>query len=222
MSDKINDELIFLGKNVSRFVVGMEGNVSKKTKDGFSIKASGTKLSTFSESDIVNFDFDGKQIDNFLKKGSMEKEFHRHLLSYKNINYVAHTHPINTLKILCTDMSEEFSDKRIFPDQVVFNERKSCLIPYVKPGDDLSDLIKKELLKFMEKENFFPKLILLKNHGIITCGSTIDECITITEICEKSAEIFLHSHKLGIKYLTTEEINDLLEDEKEKYRKLQL
>lgn len=222
MSDKINDDLIFLGRNVSKFVVAMEGNVSKKIDNGFSIKASGTKLSTLSESDIVSFDFEGKQTTNFSKKGSMEKEFHRYLLSYENVNYVSHTHPTNTVKILCTKLSKEFSDNRIFPDQVVFNEKKSCLIPYIKPGDSLSNLIKNEVSKFIEKEKFFPKLILLKNHGIISCGSTIDECIAITEICEKSAEIFLHSYVLGINYLTNEEINELLIDEKEKYRKLQL
>lgn len=222
MLDKINDDLIFLGRSVSRFVVAMEGNVSKKLKNGFSIKASGTKLSTFSETDIITFNSEDKQVDNFNKRASMEKEFHKYLLSHEDINYVAHTHPVNTLKILCTKLSKEFSDNRIFPDQVIFNEKKSCLIPYVKPGDDLSKLIKKEVLKFIEKENFFPKLILLKNHGIISCGSTIDECIAITEICEKSAEIFLSSYKLGINYLSNEEISDLINDEKEKYRKLQL
>lgn len=222
MLNKINDDLIFLGRSLSNYVVGMEGNVSKKTKNGFSIKASGTKLSTFSEFDIVNFNFLGEQIDNFSKKGSMELEFHKYLLEYENINYIAHTHPINTLKILCTNLSEEFSNNRIFPDQVIFNQKKACLVPYVKPGKDLFNSIKTELLRFINEENFFPKLILLKNHGIITCGKTVDECIITTEICEKSAEIFLSSHKMGINYLSSKDVEELLNDEKEKYRILQL
>jgi len=222
MLDKINDDLIFLGRSISNYVVGMEGNVSKKTKSGFLIKASGTKLSTFSESDIINFNFFGEQLDNFSKKGSMELEFHKYLLGYENINYIAHTHPVNTLKILCTNLSEEFSDNRIFPDQVIFNQKKSCLISYAKPGENLFNLIKKELPKFIEKENFFPKLILLKNHGIITCGKSVDECIISTEICEKSAEIFLSSRNIGINFLSTKDVEELLNDEKEKYRTLQL
>jgi hypothetical protein len=41
----------------------------------------------------------------------------------------------------------------------------------------------------------------------------------ITEICEKSAEIFLGSILLGnIKFLSDDETNDLINDKKEKYR----
>jgi L-fuculose-phosphate aldolase len=65
----------------------------------------------------------------------------------------------------------------------------------------------------------FPKLILLKNHGIIACGKTIDECTIISEICEKSAEIFIGAiNTNNINFLTDESINDLIVDKNEKYR----
>jgi ribulose-5-phosphate 4-epimerase/fuculose-1-phosphate aldolase len=61
---------------------------------------------------------------------------------------------------------------------------------------------------------------LLENHGIIACGKTVDECVVITEICEKSAEIFIDTIKLkSVNYLTNSEIDKLLNDENEKYRK---
>ena len=74
--------------------------------------------------------------------------------------------------------------------------------------------------KFIESEKFFPKLILLKNHGIITCGKTIEECVVATEICEKSAEIFLSGvDKMNMTYLSNLDINKLINVENEKYRK---
>lgn len=215
-----NEDLKILSKSVSKFVVGAEGNVSKKSNNLIYIKSSGSSLKDLDDSDIVCYDFYGNQVNNFTKKGSMELSFHMFLLKQKNINYVCHTHPVNTLKILCSDFSEEFSNKRFFPDQVVFNGKKSCLIPYKKPGNELFKYIEENVSSFQEKEKFFPNLILLKNHGIITCGKSIEECIRITEICEKSAEIFLGCLNLkSINYLSDVDIDNILKDENEKYRK---
>jgi L-fuculose-phosphate aldolase len=210
--------LISLSKQVSKYCIGMEGNVSSKTKNGILIKASGSRLSNLSNDDLVEFDLNGNQLSNFSKKGSMELSFHRFLMGFEDINYISHTHPINTLKILCSDICESFASNRIFPDQVVFNGQKSCLVQYAKPGNDLTKVISKSVNSFIENEGYFPKLILLKNHGIITCGKTIDECVISTEICEKSAEIFIGSINLGIKFLSKSEIFDLSIDKNEKYR----
>ena len=100
-------------------------DISKKLNGLFYVKSSGSFLKNLTDSDIVCYDFDGKQKDNFLKKGSMELNFHKYLLNNDDINYVCHTHPVNTLKILCSDYSEEFSEKRFFPDQIIFNGKKS-------------------------------------------------------------------------------------------------
>lgn len=217
-NDKIClNHLIDLSGYVSKYCVGMEGNISGKIDDHFFIKASGSYLNNLSEDDLVMFDFNGNQLNNFSKKGSMELSFHLFLLNNHNINFISHTHPSNTLKILCGDRYTEFSNNRIFPDQVVFNGVKSCVVPYAKPGEKLTKKIKKEVEKFILTNGFFPKLILLLNHGIIACGSTIQECSIITDICEKSAEIFLGTS--NINYLTDKQVSSLINDDKEKYRK---
>jgi ribulose-5-phosphate 4-epimerase/fuculose-1-phosphate aldolase len=127
------------------------------------------------------------------------------------------------MKILCSKKSKKFSKFRIFPDQVVFNGIKSCLVPYATPGDDLTKIIIKRVTKFIKNEGYFPKLILLKNHGIITCGVNENECVIITEICEKSAEIFLGSQILGETiFLKFKKIRELSKDIREKYRKSKL
>ena len=211
--------IISLSKEVSKYCIGMEGNVSVKTERGLLIKASGARLSELSYDDLVEFDMSGNQLSNPSRKGSMELSFHTFLLGFEGINYISHTHPTNTLMILCSEMCELFASNRMFPDQIVFNGKKSCLVPYAKPGEELTKLISEYVNSFIGKEGYFPKLILLKNHGIITCGGTIEECIISTEICEKSAEIFLGSIMLGnINFLTDNETIDLINDKKEKYR----
>jgi len=213
------NKLIYLSKQICSFCVGMEGNVSAKNDKKIYIKASGSKLKKLRKNDIVEYDIEGNQVSNFNKKGSMELTFHLFLLKFKDINFVAHTHPINTVSILCSKKAEIFSKNRIFPDQVIFNDAESCLVPYAKPGLELTQKIIESVNKYIQKNDKFPKLILLKNHGIIACGRTENECIVISEICEKAAEIFIKTNNISeISFLKSEEIDNLLSDEKEKYR----
>jgi ribulose-5-phosphate 4-epimerase/fuculose-1-phosphate aldolase len=214
------EKLIKLSHLVSKYCVGMEGNVSMKTDTGLIIKTSGSKLSNLHQDDLVRYNFSGEQLDNFEKKGSMELGFHTFLLQQENINFIAHTHPTNTLKILCSQYTDSFANNRLFPDQVVFNGKKSCIVPYAKPGNELTEVIKTQVNLFLKINDEFPKLILLKNHGIIACGKTIEECLIISEICEKAAEIFIGSKLIGnMNFLPTFQVNSLIFDEKEKYRK---
>jgi L-fuculose-phosphate aldolase len=209
-----------LSKKICKYCVGMEGNISEKTQSGMIIKASGSKLDKLGPDDLVEFDFDGKQVSNFSKRASMELGFHRFLLGFNDINYVAHTHPINTLKILCSEFSKDFANFRIFPEQVVFNDRKSCLVPYSKPGEELDHSIRSHVNLFLENENFFPKVILLENHGLIVSGKTVEECVIATEMCEKAAEVFIGALTIGrLKFLSDFDLQALINDDKEKYRK---
>lgn len=150
-------KLLDLSKQVGKHCVGMEGNVSGKHGNHFYIKASGSNLNKLTFRDLIKFDSNGTQKDNFKKKGSMELGFHKYLLSYDNINFVSHTHPTKTLSILCGDKIIDFANQRIFPDQVIFNGEKSCVVPYSKPGDELTQSIINEVGSFIKKWEF-PKI----------------------------------------------------------------
>jgi len=210
-------ELLKLSNYLSKYVIGAEGNTSCKVDNGFYIKASGKSLLNLSDLDLVFCNNDGSYKNNNNLKPSIETGFHSWLLNNLDINFVAHTHPINTLKILCSNEIYNFSEYRLFPDQVVFNGPESCLVEYFHPGDDLVSAIKDSVNAYTNKHNSPPKIILLKNHGIITFGKTINECIIASEMCEKSAEIFLGS-LFNPNYLSKSDINKIVFDDKEKYR----
>jgi len=208
------DNLIELSKKISKFVVGAEGNVSTSYEEGIIIKGSGKSLSNPTPNDFVYVKGDEYVGD---LKPSMEYRFHDWIINNLNVKYVSHTHPSNTLKILCSKNSDDFAIKRLFPDQVVFNGDVSCVVEYFNPGDDLYYGVINSVKSYIKKNNKPPKLILLKNHGIITFGNTIQECVVSSEICEKSAEIFLGSLP-NPRYLNTDDIIRLTNDENEKYR----
>ena len=64
----------------------------------------------------------------------MEVGFHKFLLGFNDINYVSHTHPVNTLKILSSKQSHIFASHRLFPDQVIFNGKSHVFSPIRKIG----------------------------------------------------------------------------------------
>ena len=217
----IFDEVLDLAKKVSQHTIAGEGNVSIRDGDTMLIKASGSTLETMTDEDLVRCDFEGDALEGEEKKPSMEVSFHAWILkSFPDINCVCHTHPTNTIKILCSGRTHEFADKRLFPDQVVRNGTKSCVVPYATPGILLREEIKKSVEKFVATYGFFPKLILLKNHGIITTGASVRECTVSTLMCEKSAEIFIGAKLLNnIQFLTDEEVAAVDTNPSEKYRR---
>ena len=214
------DDILELAHILSPDTICGEGNVSGRDGDSFWIKASGTSLDTLKKEDLVACHLNGVPF-SAKDKPSMEVLFHAWIYdNYESVNFVAHTHPTNTNKILCSGSCHDFAEHRLFPDQVVRNGRKSCLVPYATPGRLLRDEIKKQVGYFVEEEGFFPKLILLENHGIITTGSSYKDCVASSLMCEKSAEIFVGARSLGqIQYLTKHEIMAVNKDPNEAYRR---
>ena len=214
------DDILKLAYALSSHTICGEGNVSGRDGDSFWIKASGTSLDTLKKEDLVACHLNGVPF-SAKDKPSMEVLFHAWIYdNYEAVNFVAHTHPTNTNKILCSGSCHDFAEHRLFPDQVVRNGRKSCLVPYATPGRLLRDEIKKQVGYFVEEEGFFPKLILLENHGIITTGSSYKDCVASSLMCEKSAEIFVGARSLGqIQYLTKEQIDAVDKDPNEAYRR---
>lgn len=204
----MNLELKKLCNELSRFVVGTEGNVSIKSENGFWIKASGR---SFSKPWFVECDVHGRPLRDD-EKPSMEAGFHSAIYWHSPNTVIAHTHPVNTLKILCSDRIDEFAKNRLFPDHVVFNGDESYVIPYVAPGQALATAITNKIIEI----GGCPGLFLLQNHGIVCCAKSVQMAIQMTEICEKAAEVFLSSTRL--KFLTPFEVNDILRSEDEAYR----
>lgn len=214
------NEIVNFAKSLSKYVVGAEGNFSVKYKEGFLIKASGSRFDTLVDEDLVYCDYNCNQLNNFLKKPSMEVTFHAYLQKLPNVNYVIHTHPVNILKIVCSDLIDKFAHTRFFPDQVVYNDKYSCVVPYAMPGDKLTKAIENSVNTYITEREVLPKAILLKNHGLICCGVNAKQCQISTEICEKSAEIFLSSITNNLNALSQNEIDEIDNNEMEKYRRL--
>ena len=205
------DSIIELARALGPYAICGEGNVSVKDDDSFWVKASGTSLDTLEKQDLVACKLSGVPFDSLGLKPSIESGFHAWFMrEFDEIKFIAHTHPPKSMQVVCSEQIWSFADHRLFPDQVVRNGAKSCVVPYAMPGKPLLEEIKKSVLAFIEEEGYFPKLILLQNHGIIVASTSHKECIASTLMCEKSAEIFIGAKILGqSRFLSEDEVKEI-------------
>jgi len=207
-----------LGKPEHGLAILGEGNISAAVNEQtFLVKASGTCLSTLTEQAVVEMSFaqtlailDADLDDDATHaallaarskadapKPSVETTFHAWLLRQAGVNVVAHTHPLEVNKILCSVRCFEFASGRMFPDSVVYCGTASLLVDYVDPGTHLAETIRDHYLRFQRENGFSPKVILLRNHGLIAVGPTPAAVLATTLMTEKYAAVFNGACALG-------------------------
>ena len=216
------DDVLDLAHTIAEYTICGEGNVSVRVdENAFLIKASGTSLHTLSKEDLTLCNTKGAQIKLSHKKPSIETSFHAWIMkTFPEINFIAHTHPPHTNKIICSELIYDFANNRWFPDQIVRNGRKSCVVPYASPGEKVLVFVAKYISEFIDREGYFPKLILLQNHGIITASASQKDCAASSLMCEKSAEIFVGAYSMGgVNFLIDEEVDDVDQCPNENYRR---
>lgn len=207
-----------LGRSDKSLAILGEGNTSARIdKDTFLIKASGSELSSLKRDEIVKVNF-APVLAMFGKnsgdeethralcaakatpgesKPSVETTFHAFLLQQENVRFVGHTHPISINSILCSEKAALFAENRLFPDEIVCCGPASLLIDYVDPGTLLGEAIKDGWEAFVAQRGFPPKVILLKNHGVITTGASASAVLAATLMVEKAARIFAGTYAMG-------------------------
>jgi len=231
MPNPITQDLLNLSHELGREDRGLamlgEGNTSTRlTDDTFLVKASGTCLGTLKEEDVVECrlsallpmlekeNLTDQQVDDALlaarvdpkaKKPSVEAVFHAWLLSLPGIKFVGHTHATTVNQILCSPRAQEFAVNRMFPDEIVCCSVASVFVPYTDPGLKLAQTIRSQTEAFVKKHQRQPRVILMKNHGIITLGATWQAVLSAMLMAEKAAKIFVGAAGMGGPVFFTEE-----------------
>ncbi len=182
------------------FVVAAEGNISiKLDKDRILITPSGLNKGFLSENELVVVDSSGKKISGFLNPSS---ELKMHLAVYKKrpeVKAVVHAHPPYVTALTVAGESLE----KYFLPEAVFSLDKVPLASYATPTTE-------EVPQVIENLIARSDTILLKNHGVLTCGKDLRDALFKMEIVEKIAQIYSIARSLGkIDYLTDQQVQKL-------------
>ncbi|RMF80928.1 MAG: class II aldolase [Chloroflexi bacterium] len=234
-----------LGEPHRDYVIIGEGNTSHRIDaNSFWIKASGQQMHNIEADGFVAVRLDetlaiidnppptrdalqaamnaAKIDDNLPTRPSVEVTFHAMLLSECDVAYIGHTHPVAVNQIMCSARAEAFAANRLFPDEVVLCGPESVFVEYEDPGLPLAVIMRERVRAYIAKHNEAPKVILLKNHGLIALGQTPTEVLNITAMAVKAAAIFVGACAVGGPvFMSPEDVMHIYKRPDEIYRRQQ-
>lgn len=208
MTNVLQELSKYAGKMVdSGLVVGAGGNLSIRDGKFMYISPSGLDLKEITEKEWVKVEIATGKVLSELKPSS---ELEMHLECFRkseDINVVLHAHPTYSVAVSSTgqEIPPMFPD---FPAMV----KKVSYIDYVIPTTDLLANAVGEVIADSQS-------IVMRNHGVLTAGSTIKEAYYYMQLTEEAAKVYAISSAVGTpKTLTEEECADLRNLSAETYR----
>lgn len=208
MSDVLRDLQTYAKKLVqSGLVVGAGGNLSMRDGDYMYISPSGFDLQETKEEHWVKVNIETGEIFSDLKPSS---EVLMHLECFRQnsgTKAVLHAHPTYSVAVSSTgqDIPSMFPD---FPAMV----KNIAYLDYVIPTTHvLADAVA-EVIKHNQA-------IVMRNHGVLTVGTTMKEAYFYMQLVEEAAKVFAIASSVGTpRILTEEECDDLKNLSSETYR----
>jgi len=216
-------ELIGLSRELGRIENGLsitgEGNTSAAIGGGqFWIKVSGASLGGIAARGFCRVDAaralallddprctednTGERLRGALVRAtdprpSIETMLHALCLADPEIRFVAHTHPLGLLRILCSRAGVTPFRRHSYPFAVVTCGRHIAAVGYHNPGLALARAVRAELARYRRAHGRSPRLLLLANHGVVALARTAPEALDISLMAEKWAQLLDGAHRWG-------------------------
>jgi rhamnose utilization protein RhaD (predicted bifunctional aldolase and dehydrogenase) len=128
---------------------------------------------------------------------SIETMLHALCLADPAIRFVAHTHPLGLLRILCSPAGAKPFRRHFYPFAVVTCGRHIAAVGFHNPGLALARAVQQELARYRRAHGHSPRLLLMANHGVVALGRTAQEALDITLMAEKWAQLLTGTTRWG-------------------------
>jgi L-fuculose-phosphate aldolase len=171
--------------------VGTAGNISLRLKDPggrelLAITPSGRYYDSLKVDDIVVVDFAGQKVEGELKASIetiMHIEVHK---ARKKVNAVVHAHPV-----FCSAIAVARLDiPPLIDEQVIYIGGEIKVAQYAFPG---TPELAKSVVSALGPRN----AVILANHGVLSVGRDMREALTICELAEEMAKIYVSALSMG-------------------------
>lgn len=202
---KIEDELIGCGKSLldKGLVWGRSGNISVRVgSDSFLISAGGSELGYLKNGDVVLCRVGDESYEGG-RKPSMEAGLHRGIYNLcPEAEAIIHSQPFYSTLVACSDIELRVD---FLPEAMAYLDEIS-LVPYHHAGSKALA----EATSACAKDS---RVLLLRNHGVVCWGSSLEEALAATETLEFVCRLLVASRASGIdiNYLGIEAIKDFKE-----------
>ena len=161
------------------------GNISCRVpgEDAILIKGSGSAFGDMTADDVVKIDLDGNHLEGNAQK-SKEWRFHAGIYKTRpDVEVVIHVHPPYATAVAANNNE--------LP--LVTNHAKGYLkkVPTIDVAGSGSELLADYVIdEFKDPERV---AIIMKEHGIVSVGSTFNQAFYLAEMVEDTAKIYLYS-----------------------------
>ena len=165
-------------------VIGTWGNISLRLSDGnILITPSRINYHEMQPEDLVVLSPDGTIVDGF-RLPTSERELHRGIMNRRpDVNAIIHTHSPSAMAAAAIEggippISEEMC--QLLGGGIPLSSRFVPSERHVELGQVVTDSLGDA------------NAVLIRNHGPICCGSSLEEAKVCCQVVEKSAKMYLH------------------------------
>lgn len=201
---KLKEEICEIGRRVYNkgFAAANDGNISIRVGEN-EVLCSPTMICKgfMKPDDICAVDLDGNQIAG-KKKRTSEVLLHLTIMKHRpDVKAVVHCHPPHATAFA---IAGEPIPQCVLPEVEIFMG-EIPIAPYETPGgQEFADTV----VPFLKSTN----TIILKSHGTVSFGETLEEAYWKTEILDAYCKMLMLAKQLGpITYFTQKEENELLD-----------
>lgn len=192
------------------FVAATDGNVSARLADGrLLVTPSARNKADVELEELIVVGMDGKVLEG-IGRPSTEFAMHSYIFGARpDVKAVVHAHPPFATAFAAARLP---LDGLVFPE-VIVTLGKIPLAEYATPSTP-------EVVASIEPLVRECDAVMLANHGVVTCGSSLDEAYNKMEKVEHTAKIAYLVRQLGgAKELTREEVERLASVSEKSYGK---
>jgi len=185
-----------------RLTIASSGNISARAGRGMYIKASGVGFENAKASDFVYLNIKNPAPKDKTKRPSCE--YRMHIACYKarpDIKAIFHTHPLFSTA-LYTDST---TDKALTLEYALYLKRAPVMVDFISPGSKKLALAVAGLASEHD-------IIMVKQHGLVTLGRTMQEAYLKAFILEREAKTRLIYRIMRKKprYITQQQIHAMI------------
>jgi L-fuculose-phosphate aldolase len=180
----VKQELVKYGRKIAEaeFIIGSGGNISTRCGNVVFIKAKGINMVKANSSDYVSVDLKTGKIRPKLSQPS--SEYRMHILCYlqrPDIRAVIHVHPP-----FCIALSSKINSLRSGDYEFLANIKKGRvrIISYIRAG---TLRLAKVVSKALKQED----AVILKNHGLVCVGRSLEEAYVRCQAIERASLIYI-------------------------------
>ncbi|MCC6586592.1 MAG: class II aldolase/adducin family protein [Bryobacterales bacterium] len=180
------------------YAFGSTGNISIRIGDEVWITPTGGSLRKLAPTAIACIDMQG----GARNEAKASKEYPFHLAAYQSAgakaNAIVHLHSTYAVALSCLDGLDEHQPLPVVTPYYLMRVAPVAVVPYFRPGST-------ELAGAIGEAARGHNTILLRNHGLVCLGSSLEEAVDRTEEFEETAKLYFLLRGEKLRCLTADQ-----------------